>query len=76
MEALAMFLRLEDLALIGAFALEHTGGIMQAMRQDMDFRVAPGHHLAIEPDKAVTIIERQDAHQGLLRTRDGYRVII
>jgi hypothetical protein len=75
MQALAVLMRLEDLAFISAFAFEDTGGIMEAMRQDVNLGVAPGHHLAVKPYKAVAIVKRQNAHQGLLQTGDGYRVI-
>jgi hypothetical protein len=61
-QSLAVRGRLEDAAFIGALALEHAGGIVQAVGEDMDLGVAPGHQLAVEPDDAVAIVEGQHAH--------------
>ena len=41
LEALGMFGRFEDLAAIGAFALEYAGGVMQPVREDVQLRVRP-----------------------------------
>src|SRR5207245_1112314 len=44
---------LEDLAAIGALALEHCARIMQPMGADMERGIAPGHELAVVPDDSV-----------------------
>ena len=40
---------------------------MQAVGQDMQLRLAPGEELAIHPDPAVAVIERQQGHVWNLR---------
>ena len=47
---------LEDLAAIGALALEHGARIVQAMGADVQVGVAPGHELAVVPDDAVELV--------------------
>jgi hypothetical protein len=66
LEALRMLGAFEDFAPIGALALEDAGAVMQAMRQYVELGIAPRHELAVEPDEAVTIVERQERHVVLL----------
>src|SRR5207302_1259006 len=54
----AMLAELENLAIVGALPFEHAARIVERMRQHMDPRVAPRHHLAVVPDPAVAIVER------------------
>jgi hypothetical protein len=42
---------------------------MQSVRKHMDLRLCPGHELAVEPDKALALIERNDGHALLLGSR-------
>src|SRR4030095_4490226 len=74
-QALAVRRRFEDAALIGALALEHAGGIVQGVGEDMDLGVTPWHQLAVEPDDAVAIVEGQHAHGGAFRVR-GVRLLL
>ena len=48
---------LEDLAVIGAHALEHGAAIVQRMGKKMHLCVGPRDQLAIEPDNAFALIE-------------------
>jgi hypothetical protein len=48
--------------LVAADAFEHTHAVMQRMRQDVRRRIAPRHHLAVEPDPSVTIGHRHSGH--------------
>jgi hypothetical protein len=41
------------------------------MGENMDFRVAPGHHLAVEPDRAVAIIHRYHLKTSLAAQKPG-----
>ncbi len=59
---------LEDLAAIGALALEHGARIMQAVGEDVDLRVRPLHEFAVHPDVAVKLIEGNGCHADLPRT--------
>ena len=43
---------------IGALALEHGAGVMQAMGQHMDIGIGPRHQSAIVPDDAIDFVER------------------
>jgi hypothetical protein len=61
-QALAVLAELEDLAVIGAHALEHGGGVMQPMAQHVEARIAPRNEFAVEPDKAVTLVVRDGKH--------------
>ena len=49
---------LEHLAAIGALPLEHRGGIVQPVGQDVDVRLAPRHQVAVVPDPPVAIVVR------------------
>src|SRR6516165_186905 len=53
---------LEDLAAIGALALEHGTRIMQAVGEHMHGGVAPGHELTVIPDHAVERVVRLLSH--------------
>ena len=50
---------------IGAYALEYTHAVVQGMGQYVGRGLAPGHHLAIEPDDAVTIGHRRSSNFSL-----------
>src|SRR6185312_17100199 len=65
-EARRMFGQLVDPAVVETLALEDAGCVMQAMRQDVDFRLAPGHELAVEPKRAVALIEGDDVGHKIL----------
>src|SRR3954452_24317234 len=58
LEALGMRGALEDAPAVSALTLEHTARIMQPVRQYMHVGVAPRHQLAIVPDHAINLIER------------------
>ena len=63
-EALRMFGGLENLAAIGALALEHAGAVMQTVAEHVQLGILPWHQLAIEPNPAVTQIKWDDGHCG------------
>jgi hypothetical protein len=46
----------EDLARISALPLEDGRGVMKRVSEDVDVGVAPGNHLAVEPDQAVAVV--------------------
>jgi hypothetical protein len=48
----------ENLAGIGALALENAAGVMQAMREDVQIRLGPGHEFAVIPNDALEAIIR------------------
>ena len=50
LQALGVLARLEDLAAIGALALEHAARVMQAVAEHVQIGVLPGHQLAVVPD--------------------------
>ena len=64
-----MFPALEDRTGIHALALKNEAGIMQAMAKRMGFRIAPGQHLAIQPDRTVAIVKRDQCHCPFLLRR-------
>ena len=70
-EPFGMLAPLEDTAGIDALALEHQACIMQTVAERMGFGIAPGQQLAIQPDGAVAIIERDQSHFFLLRCPGG-----
>ena len=47
----------EDRAAVDALALEDAGGVVKAVGQHVQFRVAPGRESAVQPDPAVAIFE-------------------
>jgi hypothetical protein len=53
-----MFPQLEDLAIVSTLTLEHAACIVKRVGEHMDPCIAPGHHLTVEPDPAVAIVER------------------
>ncbi len=58
---------LENLAVIGALALENRAGVMQSVRQHVDFGVAPGNQSAVHPDEPVAIVKRNKVgHPGVI----------
>ena len=69
-QAFSMLASLEDGAGIHTLTLEDEAGIVQTMAERMGFRVAPGQHLAIQPDRTVAIVKRDQCHcLFLLRCR-------
>ena len=58
--------RFENLAAVGAFALEDGAGVVQRVGQNMRFGVAPGDKLAVVPDPAVAIVKSLGRHSALL----------
>jgi hypothetical protein len=59
-QALGVFAKLEDLAVVHALAFEHAGGVVHAVGQDVDLGVAPGHEAAVQPDPAVAVVEGRE----------------
>jgi hypothetical protein len=55
-QALCVLAGFEDFARVAAFALEHGGGVVHGMRQNVDVCVAPFDQFAVHPDFAVPII--------------------
>src|SRR5579871_1631942 len=52
-----MLLELVNAPGIDSLAFEDAGGVVQAVREHMGFRFAPGHELAVIPDGTVAIVE-------------------
>jgi hypothetical protein len=65
-QPLGMLGALEDLAAIGALALEHAGAVMKPVREHMDLGVPPRHEGAVVPDPTVALVEGDDGHAALL----------
>ncbi len=61
-QPLGMGAQHEDVAGISPLAFEHAAGIVQPVGQNVQLGVAPGDHLAIQPDLAVTVVERNKRH--------------
>jgi hypothetical protein len=55
---------LENLAAIGALALEHAGAVMQAMGENVELSVLPGYDLPVVPDPTITLIEGGRGHRS------------
>ena len=68
-QAFGMFPALEDGAGIYPLALKNEAGVMEAMAERMGFRIAPGQHLAIQPDRTVAIVKRDQCHCPFLLRR-------
>src|SRR4029079_5639715 len=49
LQSLGMFGALEDLSGVGAFALEHATRVVQAMAQNVEVGLVPGHELSFVP---------------------------
>jgi hypothetical protein len=64
LQPLGMFGTFENLAAIGALALEHAGGVVESVREHMQFSVCPGHEGAVVPDPTITLVEGNDGHHG------------
>jgi hypothetical protein len=62
LQALAMGCQLEDFTAIHTLTLEHRRAVVKAMGQNVRFRLPPGDELAVKPDPAVTIVERNEGH--------------
>jgi hypothetical protein len=58
-----MLCGLEDLAPVGALALEDTGCIVETVREDMELGLFPRYDPSIVPDPSVTLIERGRGHR-------------
>src|SRR5581483_11589548 len=56
----------ENRAIIGALPLEHRGGVVHRVGQDVHLRVAPRNQPAIEPDEAVAIVVGAGVDHGIL----------
>jgi hypothetical protein len=57
-----MFGALENLPGVGAFALEHTTRVVQAMTQNVEVGLVPGHELSVVPDDPFEPVIRLDSH--------------
>ncbi len=65
-EAANMLLVLVDAAGIDALALEDAGGEMQPVGENVDLSVAPGHDLAVEPERSISLVKGDDfSHEFL-----------
>ena len=67
LQPLGMFGALEDLAAIGALALEHAARIVQAVAEHMEVGLVPGHELAVVPDDPFEPVIGLGSHDLLLR---------
>jgi len=61
-QSLRMFCQLKDLFAVDSLAFEHAGRIVQAMRQDMQFRIPPIYQRAVHPHAAFAIVKRYKSH--------------
>src|SRR5690606_416786 len=59
-EALGGLGQLENLAAVGALSLEYRAGIVQAVAEYVQSGLAPGHKLAIEPNKSIAVVKRNE----------------
>ena len=66
LQPLGMLGGLEDLAAIGALALEHAARVMQAVAEHMQIGLVPGHQLAVVPDDPVEPVIGLRSHRLLL----------
>ena len=66
LQPLGVLLGLEDLAAIGALALEHGARVMQAVGEDVQVGVLPGHQLAVVPDDPFEAVVGLCGHGRLL----------
>src|SRR5215510_10034700 len=66
-QALGVLIQLVDAPGIHALAFENAGREMQAVRQHMNLALAPRNDLAVEPERAVALIERNDFGHGIPR---------
>src|SRR5690606_12620721 len=66
-QALGVLGELEDLAAVGALALEHRAAVVERVAQNMDIRLAPRNELAVHPDETVAIVVGNDlSHDDVL----------
>ena len=63
-QTLGMRRQLVDHTPVHPLALEHGRRIVQAVREYVHVRLAPGHELAIQPDPSVAIVEGHESHEG------------
>src|SRR5207248_11531755 len=63
-QTLGMRRQLPDLAAVHPLSLKHGRGVMQAVREYVHLRLAPGHELAVEPDPSVAVVEGNERHEG------------
>ena len=66
---------LEDLAAIGALALEHAARIVQAVAEHMQIGLVPGHEFAVVPDDPFEPVIGLGSHDLLLLLRSGYAAL-
>src|SRR5208282_2201164 len=57
LETLGMLGAPENLAAIGAYALEHATRVVKAVREHADLALGGGNELAVEPDQVGTLVE-------------------
>src|SRR5262249_6424979 len=57
-QPLGVLIELEDGAAVYPLAFEDAGRIMQGVRENVQVGVAPGHQLAVVPDRPVAVVER------------------
>ena len=67
--------QLENLAAIGALAFEHRAGVVQAVRQNMDFGVCPFDKFAVHPDEPVEFVEGNGCHWGNLPRAGAHSIV-
>src|SRR3569623_1467237 len=63
----AVFVELEDLAIIGALPFENAACVMERMSEDVDPGIAPGKKLPVHPDPAVAVVKRTLLSRSLAR---------
>jgi hypothetical protein len=63
-QALRMLGGLEDLAAIGALALEHARSVVEAVGENVELGVLPGYDLPVVPDPSITLIEGGSGHRS------------
>jgi hypothetical protein len=59
-----MLLKFEDLAPVHALALEHRGGVVQAVGEYVHRRLTPRDELAIQPDPTITVVHGNERHRA------------
>src|SRR5262249_739892 len=73
-QPLGMLGAFEDFAAVSALALEHAAGVVQPVREHVQFGVFPRHELAVVPDNPVSLVEGQGhAAPPATLSRDGCR---
>src|SRR5215472_10083446 len=62
-QPLIVIVQTEHAAIVDPFALEDATGVMQPMRQHVQFGLAPRYEPAVVPDEAIAVVEGQHGHQ-------------